>query len=62
MEFLIGRWLRNNLFNLGIRDTCRDTLRELGVDLHALEEIEPDAALGNGANNVLNGINNSGDI
>src|SRR6516225_462274 len=43
MEFLIGRSLRNNLFNLGIHDTCRDTLRELGTDLHALEEIEPDA-------------------
>src|SRR4029077_1658971 len=48
MEFLIGRSLRNNLFNLGIHDTCRDTLREMSVDLKALEEIEPDAALGNG--------------
>jgi len=48
MEFLMGRSLKNNLINLGIYETCRDTLRELGVDVLALEEREPDAALGNG--------------
>jgi starch phosphorylase len=48
MEFLMGRSLRNNLTNLGIYQTCRDTLRELGVDERTLEEREPDAALGNG--------------
>jgi len=48
MEFLMGRSLRNNLENLGIYDTCRDVLKDLGVELTALEEREPDAALGNG--------------
>jgi starch phosphorylase len=48
MEFLMGRALRNNLINLAIWETCRDSLRELGVDIKTLEEREPDAALGNG--------------
>jgi starch phosphorylase len=48
MEFLMGRSLRNNLSNLGVYEICRDLLRDLGVDYHALEEREPDAALGNG--------------
>ncbi len=33
LEFLIGRSLENNLFNLGIIDTCRDFLAENGIDL-----------------------------
>jgi starch phosphorylase len=48
MEFLMGRSLRNNLENLGIYQTCRDALRDAGVELAALEDHEPDAALGNG--------------
>jgi starch phosphorylase len=48
MEFLMGRSLRNNLENLGIYQTCCDALRDAGVELAALEEREPDAALGNG--------------
>jgi len=48
MEFLMGRSLRNNLTNLGIYDACRDALRDFGVELHLLDEREPDAALGNG--------------
>src|SRR5271169_6375159 len=48
LEFLIGRSLENNLFNLGIIDTCRDFLAENGIDLQTLFDEEPDAALGNG--------------
>jgi starch phosphorylase len=48
LEFLIGRSLENNLFNLGIIDTCRDFLAENGVDIQTLFDEEPDAALGNG--------------
>jgi starch phosphorylase len=48
IEYLPGRLLTNNLINLGIYDVCRDTLRQMGVSLEALEEAEPDPALGNG--------------
>jgi len=48
LEFLIGRSLENNLFNLGILDLCRDLLAANGVDLQSLFDEEPDAALGNG--------------
>src|SRR5689334_14505898 len=45
LEFLIGRSLHNNLTNLGLLDTCRAYLSELGIDLHDVEEQEADAAL-----------------
>jgi starch phosphorylase len=48
LEFLIGRLLGDSLNNLGLTETMRDALAELGVDLEALRELEPDAALGNG--------------
>ncbi len=48
LEFLIGRSLRNNLVNLGLLNTCREVLLELGVDFSDVEEHETDAALGNG--------------
>ena len=48
MEFLIGRVLGNNLINLGAWDEVYDALEELGVALNALEDQEPDPALGNG--------------
>jgi starch phosphorylase len=48
LEFLIGRSLENNLYNLGIIDVCRDYLAEAGFDLQLLFDYEPDAALGNG--------------
>ena len=48
LEFLIGRLLRDTLANLRHRDEVGDALRQLGVDLGAIEELEPDAALGNG--------------
>jgi len=48
VEFLMGRSLGNNLLNLGLLDKVGSTLAQLGVDLEALRELEPDAALGNG--------------
>jgi starch phosphorylase len=48
LEFLIGRLLRDAISNLGTNDAVHDALASLGVDLAEIEEIEPDAALGNG--------------
>jgi glycogen phosphorylase len=48
IEFLLGRLLRHNLMNLGIEEMVETGLRELGIDLGDLEEIESDAGLGNG--------------
>jgi starch phosphorylase len=48
LEFLIGRLMSDALNNLGLTETTRVALRELGVDLDAVQDAEPDAALGNG--------------
>jgi len=48
LEFLIGRLLRDALNNLDITGGLEGALREHGLDLAELEELEPDAALGNG--------------
>lgn len=48
MEFLIGRLLRDALSNMGMTKEMTVALRAHGLDLAALEEMEPDAALGNG--------------
>lgn len=48
LEFLIGRLLRDALANLGRTGEIAAALKVHGVDLAHLEEIEPDAALGNG--------------
>jgi starch phosphorylase len=48
MEFLMGRALGNNLINLTYYNEVAEVLDELGFDLNAIEDEEPDAALGNG--------------
>jgi starch phosphorylase len=48
VDFLLGRLLFDTLGNLGITETVRDALADLGVDLEELRAIEPDQALGNG--------------
>jgi starch phosphorylase len=48
MEFLVGRSLGNNLFNLGIFDLAKQALEQMGVDLEEIRGHETDAALGNG--------------
>ncbi len=48
LEFLIGRLMRDAISNLGLMEEVSGALKELGVDLNAIAELEPDAALGNG--------------
>ena len=48
MEFLMGRALGNNLINLQAYEDVKEVLEELGFDINAIEDQEPDAALGNG--------------
>lgn len=48
MEFLLGRSLKNSLFNLGVEDDFREALGGMGLKLDTLYEQEPDAGLGNG--------------
>ena len=48
MEFLMGRTFSNALIALDLHATLRKALAELGVDMDAVVELEPDAALGNG--------------
>jgi starch phosphorylase len=47
-EFLMGRYLGNNLVNLDIYDKMKEAVGELGLDLEQLLEQEPDPGLGNG--------------
>lgn len=48
MEFLIGKLLISNLINLGIKEICEQGLKELGINLDKIEEVEKDPGLGNG--------------
>ncbi|MDE5897378.1 MAG: glycogen/starch/alpha-glucan phosphorylase [Clostridia bacterium] len=48
MEFLMGRSLKNSVYNLGIAAEVEGALKKLNVKLEDLYEEEPDAGLGNG--------------
>ena len=48
MEFLLGRLLGDSLLNLGIREVCKEALKELNIELDELENFEHDQGLGNG--------------
>ncbi len=48
MEFLMGRSLKNNLYNLDLTDKMAKALKKFKVKLDNLYEFEPDAGLGNG--------------
>ncbi|TCJ12297.1 glycogen/starch/alpha-glucan phosphorylase [Parasulfuritortus cantonensis] len=48
LEFLMGRALNNALLNLGMGETTDAALRNLGLDLEELIDVEHDAGLGNG--------------
>lgn len=48
MEFLMGRSLKNTLYNLKLEDKYRKALAGMGIKLDALYGQEPDAGLGNG--------------
>ena len=48
LEFLMGRSLEKNAYNLGLLDTLSEALEGLGFSAGDLFEAEPDAGLGNG--------------
>lgn len=48
MEFLIGRSLKNNLFNLGLTQQFDECLKGMKFSLDSIFERESDAGLGNG--------------
>lgn len=48
MEFLLGRSLKNNLYNLDLTKQFSDAVKSFGVELNDLYELEADAGLGNG--------------
>ena len=48
MEFLLGRSLKNSLYNLNATDAFSKVISSYGVSLEELFELEPDAGLGNG--------------
>ena len=48
MEFLMGRALGNNLINMTAYTEVKEALDEMGINLNAIEDQEPDPALGNG--------------
>ena len=48
MEFLMGRSLKNSLYNLNLEEPVASALSDMGIKLDAIYEQEPDAGLGNG--------------
>ena len=48
LEFLVGRFLKNYLLNLGVIDQVEEYLKDMGMDLDELARTEEDPALGNG--------------
>lgn len=44
----MGRTLSNSMINLGIENDVDEALYEMGLSIEELEELELDAALGNG--------------
>ena len=48
MEFLLGRSLKNNIYNLSMEKVYAEVLSKYGYTLEDLYECEPDAGLGNG--------------
>ena len=48
MEFLMGRSLKNTLYNLNLTSVMEAALKDFGIKLDKLYDCEPDAGLGNG--------------
>jgi len=48
MEFLIGKSLKNNIYNLNIEEETKEALKKYNVTLDELSLIEKDPGLGNG--------------
>jgi starch phosphorylase len=47
-EYLMGRFLTNNLISMGVKNEVELLLQEMGIDYNSIEESEEDPALGNG--------------
>jgi starch phosphorylase len=48
LEFLMGRLLGNNLYNLGLDEVCEKAMADIGFTLDGIEDEESDQGLGNG--------------
>ena len=48
MEFLMGRTLMNSMLNIGCEESFSSALKEMGLELEKIRDMENDAALGNG--------------
>ena len=48
LEFLMGRSLQKNAYNLGVLPQMKEALEHLGFQAGDIFELEPDAGLGNG--------------
>ncbi|MBQ2677097.1 MAG: glycogen/starch/alpha-glucan phosphorylase [Clostridia bacterium] len=48
MEFLMGRSMKNTLFNMGLENSFAKAFKQLGSKIENIYELEPDAGLGNG--------------
>ena len=48
LEFLMGRSLMKNAYNLGVIEPLKEAIQELGFRPADIFDIEPDAGLGNG--------------
>lgn len=48
MEFLLGRSLKNHIYNMGIHEKIISAVKDIGFNIEDLYSIEPDAGLGNG--------------
>jgi len=48
MEFLVGKTMKNAIMNLGLEDEYREVLSDMGHDLDASYNMDPDLGLGNG--------------
>ena len=48
MEFLMGRSLMKNAYNLGVMEPLQEAIESMGFSAGDLFELEPDASLGNG--------------
>jgi starch phosphorylase len=48
IEYLLGRCLGNNIYNMKLDKVCRSLLNDWGYDMEEIREIERDPALGNG--------------
>ena len=47
-EYLMGRFLTNNLISMGVKEEVEKLLNDMGIDYDSIEESEEDPALGNG--------------